>query len=99
MSDLNRRIAELRGWTDITLQDLTYLGIESIHRGTSPDGTRFVLPDYEHDWAACGPLAEELVSGTGFLQIQIGRFSHEASFMAIGGLGSGDAHPDRKSVV
>ncbi len=57
MSDveLNRRIAELRGWTEVHILDHLVSGFPP-----DPPHIRRSI-DYLDDWAACGPLLQELI--------------------------------------
>lgn len=60
MDNLNRRIAELRGWTNLAQIDGSH------YAGTPPDcppEDRRLIPNWLKDWTETGPLLDELVMG------------------------------------
>lgn len=51
---LNRKLAELLGWTDIQAAGFSLMGTPPWWAGNSRG--QAMVPDWEGSWAACGPL-------------------------------------------
>jgi hypothetical protein len=60
MDDMNRRVAELRGWSSLILHRGRYYGFHDSLPLLAPSSRGYPSPDYRHSLDACKELIEEM---------------------------------------
>jgi len=65
-TQVNMRIAELQGWTNVGTGWSSFIPVGAYICGNSPeDGKWQPTPWYTHDWVAAGPLFDDMVDAFG----------------------------------